>query len=133
MPRDRPAQIPIVARSPEYRSLFEALPNQSIVDFIKIHQKKDDLSNHVNKDTTQVKETANTMTKLKDLRALLVKMITGAKTLDPEYAPRGEIYAISDGLDELKWDKFTLCTKYIIYTILLGAALIRLLFWLGDG
>ena len=54
---------------------------------------------------------AKTMTKLEDLGALLVKMITAAKTLDPEYAPRDAIYAISDGLDELDWAKFTVCTN----------------------
>ena len=49
---------------------------------------------------------AKAMTKLEDLGIVLVKMITGAKTLDPEYASRGEIYAISDGLGEFDWGKF---------------------------
>ena len=76
IPRDRPAKIPIVASNPERWSLSESLPNQSIGDFIKIHRKEGDFSNQLNKDATQVKQKVKTMTKLEDLRTLLVKMIT---------------------------------------------------------
>ena len=110
IPRRIPVQIPSVSSSPVYQSLFEALPNQSVAEFVKIHDSKDNFSNAKTSDTSQAKQMASSMKTLEDLRIVLVKMITGAETLDLEYALRDEIYAISDGLGEFKWGAFPIGT-----------------------
>ena len=64
-----------------------------------------------------------TMNTLEDLRTVLLKVITAAKTLDLEYALRDEIYAISDGLDEFKRgmpNRYGYIIRYIILLALVN-------------
>ena len=116
-----PVQIPSVACSPVFQSLSDALPNQSVVEFIKIHDSKGNFSNAKTDDTSQVRQMASSTKTLEDLRIVLVKMIAWAKILDHEYALRDEIYAISGGLGESKWEAFPISTDIISYSILAGS------------
>ena len=100
-----------------YQSLLEAMPKQSVIDFVKIHDSNDKVGHISSADTSQAKQMASTMKTLEDLRMVLVKMITGAKTLDPEYSLRDEIYAISDGLCEFKWEDIEVGTDISYFKI----------------
>ena len=103
----------LVQDSDEYVSLVESLPSEAIVKF-SIASDNTKTSNTEGKTTNEdAKKMASGVKTLEDLRSLLVRVITIAKSPEVAAAKSEETYAISDALKDFALVDFKVGTDII--------------------
>ena len=99
--------------SDEYVSLVEALPSEAIAKFPIACDETKTSNNGASTSNEDAREMVSGMKTLEDLRGLLVRVITTAKSPEVAAAKSEETYAISDALKDFAWGDFKVGTDII--------------------